>query len=277
MWRSRLLQAALVAVTVAVVPNAAAAAGFAPATQGQSGIPAGSRELGAVAHNRTVHAAVALAPRDAAGLAAYAQGVSTPGSPLYHHYLSVSGFAARFAPNAAQVAAVRASLVKDGLAPGTISANGLTLPVTATAGTVETAFATTLHRFALPNGQSAIANTTAPSIDPGVAGLVQGIVGLNTLAPTTPRIIVAHTKPAAAHAVSAGADAGGCSAARARPPARPATRRARSPPGITLNDSMPPASRATASPSPSTSSSPSAPPTWPPSSPAFTPAPRSPR
>ena len=214
MWRSRLLQAALAAATLALVPNAAQAAIFAPSTHAQSGIPAGSRELGAVAHSTTVHAAVALAPRDAAGLAAYAQGVATLGSPLYHHYLSVGQFAARFAPTAAQVAAVRASLATDGLAPGTISANGLTLPVTASAGMVETAFATSLQRFALPNGQTGFANTNQPSIDPSVAGFVQGIVGLNTLAPTSPRITVAHAKHPAAHAASAGADGQGCSAAR---------------------------------------------------------------
>jgi subtilase family serine protease len=212
--RSRLLQAALAAATLALAPAAAQAAIIAPSTHGQSGIPAGSRELGAVAHNTTVHAAVALAPRDAAGLATYAQAVATPGSPLYHHYLSVGAFAARFAPTAAQVAAVRTSLAKDGLAPGAISANGLTLPVTASAGTVETAFATSLHRFALPTGQTGFANTSQPSIDPSVAGFVQGVVGLNTLAPTTPRITVAHAKPRAAHAASAGANGQGCSAAR---------------------------------------------------------------
>jgi subtilase family serine protease len=227
-WRSGLLLAALAATTLALVPNPAQADIFAPSTNGPSGIPAGSRELGAVAHNTTVHAAVALAPRHAAGLAAYAQGVATPGSPSYHHYLSVGEFAARFALKPAQVAAVRASLAGDGLAPGTISANGLTLPVTASAGMVETAFATSLQRFALPDGQTGVANTSQPSIDPGVAGFVQGIVGLNTLAPTAPRITVARAKhPAAhaasaraddkhlsAHAASAGADAHGCSAAR---------------------------------------------------------------
>lgn len=200
------------AATLAVVPTPAQAAIFAPSTHGGSGMPAGSRELGAVAHSTTVHAAVALAPRDAAGLAAYAEGVATPGSPLYHHYLSVSEFVAHFAPAAAQVAAVRASLARDGLAPGTISANGLTLPVTARAATVETAFSTSLHRFALPNGQTGFANTDRPSIDPSVAGLVQGIVGLNTLAPTAPRITVAHAKRRVSHAASA--DGQGCSAAR---------------------------------------------------------------
>ena len=214
MWRSRLLQAVLVAATLAVVPNPAHAAIFAPSTHGGSGIPAGSRELGAVARSTTVHATVALAPRDAAGLAAYSEGVATPGSPLYHHYLSVGEFVSRFAPTAAQVAAVRASLVRNGLAPGAISANGLTLPMTARAGTVETAFSTSLHRFALPNGQTGLANTDRLSIDPSVAGLVQGIVGLNTLAPTAPRITVAHAKQRVRHAAASAADGQGCSAAR---------------------------------------------------------------
>ncbi len=215
-WASRVLKTALVAATVAVAPASAQAAFFTPATHGKTGIPAGSRELGAVAHSTTVHAAVALAPRDPAGLAAYAQGVSTPGSPLYHHFLSVQQFAARFAPSASQIAAVRTSLAKQGLAPGQISANGLALPVTATAGTVESAFSTTLHRFALPNGQTGIANTSQPSIDPSVAGLVQGVVGLNTLAPTTPRphIIAAHAGGTAHAAASTDASPQDCSAAR---------------------------------------------------------------
>ena len=219
MGLSRLLQAVIVGGTLALVPNPAQAAIFAPFTHGRSGSTAGLRELGAVAHSMPVHAAVALAPRDAAGLAAYAEGVATPGSPLYHHYLSVSEFAARFAPAAAQVAAVRASLVRHGLAPGTISANGLTLPVSASAGTVETAFSTSLQRFALRNGQTGFANTSQPALDPSVAGLVQGVVGLNTRAPSAPRITVAHAKQPVAHrqavsqATSAGA-AQGCSAAR---------------------------------------------------------------
>jgi subtilase family serine protease len=215
MWRSRLLQAALVAATLALVPNPAQAAIFSSAAHGRTGIPAGSRELGAVTNHTTVHAAVALAPRDAAGLAAYAQAVATPGSPLYHHYLSVRQFADRFAPTAAQVAAVRGSLRKHGLAPGQIAANGLALPITAHAGTVENAFSTSLQRFALPNGKTAIGNTAQPSVDPSIAGLVQGIVGLSTLAPTAPRVVISHARHrASAHAADTGAAAQGCSAAR---------------------------------------------------------------
>jgi subtilase family serine protease len=219
-WRSRLIQAAVAAAAVALAPSPAQAALFRPATHGKTGIPAGARELGAVARNTTVHAAVALQPRDAAGLAAYAQAVSTPGSGLYHHYLSVRQFAGRFAPTGAQVAAVRASLRKGGLTLGHIGANGLTLPVTAGAGTVERAFSTSLRRFALPGGQSGFANTAAPSVDPSVGRLVQAIVGLNTLAPAAPRVVVSHHKAGTrakrrtARAASTGPGPQACSAAR---------------------------------------------------------------
>ncbi len=226
MWRSRLIRAALAAAVVAAAPSAAQAAFVGPATHGRTGIPTGSRELGAVARNTTVHAAVTLQPRDAAGLAAYAQAVSTPGSPLYRHYLTVRQFAERFAPTAAQVAAVRASLSKDGLTPGPLGANGLSLPVTAGARTVERAFSTSLRRFALRGGQTGFADTAEPSVAPSIAGLVQGIVGLNTLAPTAPHLTVSHAKPRprasrrTAHAASPGAGAGAgagpqaCSSAR---------------------------------------------------------------
>jgi subtilase family serine protease len=213
MWRPRLIQAALAAAAVALASSPAQAALFAPA-HGKPGIPAGSRELGAVARNTTLHAVVALEPRDAAGLAAYAQAVSTPGSGLYHHYLSVRQFADRFAPTAAQVAAVRASLSRHGLNPGHIAANGLTLPVTAGAAAMESAFSTALQRFALPSGQTGVASTAEPSVDASVAGLVQGIVGLNTLAPSAPRIIISHAHHHPAQAASGATTSQGCPGAR---------------------------------------------------------------
>jgi subtilase family serine protease len=152
-------------------------------------LPAGARELGAVARTATVRATVALAPRDAAGLSAYARSVSTPGSLLYHRYLTVGQFARRFAPPAGQVAAVRRSLRRAGVVAGRLAANGLELSVTGPAGRVQTAFATRLRRFALAGGRTGFATTAEPAADPSVAGLVQGVIGLDTLAPSAPRVL----------------------------------------------------------------------------------------
>jgi subtilase family serine protease len=73
---------------------------------------------------------IALAPRDAAALAGYAQAVTTPGSRQYHHFLTVAEFSHRFGRTGAQLHALRKRLAAHGLHAGRVAANGLTLPVT---------------------------------------------------------------------------------------------------------------------------------------------------
>jgi subtilase family serine protease len=51
-------------------------------------------------------------------MAAYASAVSQRGSSVFHRFLSVAEFRARFAPTARQIAEVRASLRSHGLTPG---------------------------------------------------------------------------------------------------------------------------------------------------------------
>jgi kumamolisin len=146
---------------------------------------------------------VALSPRDPAGLAAYADQVSTPGSPVYRHYLSVAEFAERFGPTPDQIAQVRSSLRASGLRPGPVSANGLAIPVAGSAATTAHAFSTQFQRYALRGGRTAFANTTAPALDPTVAHLVQGVIGLDTLAvprplSVTPNVVTGGPQPCAA-------------------------------------------------------------------------------
>jgi subtilase family serine protease len=171
--------------------------------------PAGSHDLGALASGSTLSIAVALEPRNPASLAAYALGVSTPGSPDYHHYLSVAEFAQRFAPSPSTVAAVQASLRSHGLGPGALSANGLSLTVRANAGTFAQAFSTSFERYRLRDGSSAFANTRAPRLDAAVAGHVQAIIGLQTLARRHPEALLhtgqTHSIGAAPHLASAAA------------------------------------------------------------------------
>ena len=144
-------------------------------------IPAGARAAGALADATNLHATVALAPRDPAALAAYAQAVSTPDSGSYHQYLTVADFVARFGPTVAQVNAVRASLRARGLPAGTLSPNGLALTMSSDAADLASAFQTSFERYRLPSGRLAYANTSAPSVPSGVAGTVQDIAGLDTL------------------------------------------------------------------------------------------------
>jgi hypothetical protein len=144
-------------------------------------IPAGAQAVGVLPEATTVHATVTLEPGDPVALAAYAQGVSSPSSSLYHRYLSVAQFAQRFGPSVAQIDAVRSSLRASGLQPGGLSANRLALTVVASAGQLASAFQTSFERYRLPSGQSAFANTSAPAVADSLLGTVQSVVGLSTV------------------------------------------------------------------------------------------------
>jgi subtilase family serine protease len=197
----------LVAVTLAA-PSAGAAPsllrlGHAPL------LPSGAKTLGALADATPLHVTVALAPRDPGALKTFATAVSTPGSPIYGQYLSSAQFAQRFGATGAQIAAVTASLRSHGLSPGRVSANGLSIPFTATAAAVEQAFSLKLVRIALATGATAITNTVAPLLDGAIAGVVQGVVGLSSVAAPRPLALrrartTGAVRPSAIHHVATG-------------------------------------------------------------------------
>lgn len=177
-------------------------------------VPAGSAVLGALTPTTPVDSTVVLKPRDPSALEAYATAVSTPGSSLYHHYLSVAEFRQRFAPTASQISAVQSSLRRHGLALGGVTPNGLAIPVRSNAGALSRAFAISLRRLKLHSGRSAFAPDQAPLIDSSVAGLVQNVIGLDNVEVPRP-LAVPTARPraqAVPHVVTGGPQP--CSAAR---------------------------------------------------------------
>jgi subtilase family serine protease len=161
-------------------------------------LPLGAHIAGAVAGDTPVHVTVTLQPRDPAALEAFATAVSTPGSPQYRDYITPAQFAQRFGAAPDTVAAVQASLRAHGLTPGQPSANSLSIPVTATAGTVSRAFAVSFAHATLQNGTTAIVNQQAPALDPAIAPDVQAVLGLDTLSSARPLLV--HPQSATAHA-----------------------------------------------------------------------------
>jgi subtilase family serine protease len=129
---------------------------------------------------------VILQPSDPAALAAYATGVSTPGSTSYRQVLSEPQFVHRFGPAPDAIAAVTRALTGSGLHPGPVSANDLSIPVQATAGQLATAFATGFKRYRLHGGRLAYANTAPPQVLGSIAPYVQGVVGLDDVNVATP-------------------------------------------------------------------------------------------
>ena len=179
-------------------------------------VPANAHAVGAPAASTPMHVTVTLQSQDPAGLTAFANEVSTPGSPLYRDYLTPAEFAQRFGATPSAVQAVESSLKAHGLTPGAVSPNDLSIPVTATAGQLSQAFSTSFARVALAGGTTAIVNQQAPSVDPGVAGDVQAVVGMNTLSTAKPLLVQAHHAAAAAPAVRSHVVTGGpqpCAAA----------------------------------------------------------------
>ena len=131
---------------------------------------------GAAARAPTVHATVALAPRNASDLAAYAGAVTTPGSPLYRHYLTVAQFARRFGASPSAIAKVRAGLAARGVTVGLVAANRLALEVSSPAGTLKASTAS----LALYRDSDASATSLTGAVD----GLVQAVIGPGAPAPS---------------------------------------------------------------------------------------------
>jgi subtilase family serine protease len=183
----RLLLAGLVAFA-AIGSGAAAAAASAPRIRvgSTAPLPRDARVTGTAAAATAVHMTVTLEPQNAAGLAAFATAVSTPGSPVFRHYLTVSRFARRFGSPPAHIAAVQSALRAQGLAVGPVTANRLTIPVTGSASQVERAFAVSLWQVKLASGRTAYTNRQAPALPSGIALYVQGVVGLSNVTPDQP-------------------------------------------------------------------------------------------
>jgi hypothetical protein len=173
-------------------------------------LPLGAHIAGAVASDTPLHLTVTLQPRDPTALQAFATAVSTPGSPQYRDYITPVQFAERFGAPPDAVAAVEASLRAHGLTVGQPSPNGLSIPVTATAGTVSRAFAVSFAHVSLQNGATAIVNQQAPALDPAIAPDVQAVLGLDTLNSAKPLLLHPRTAatPARAHVVTGGPQPG---------------------------------------------------------------------
>ncbi|MDQ6807682.1 MAG: protease pro-enzyme activation domain-containing protein, partial [Actinomycetota bacterium] len=224
--RTLALATCAIGVVAALSPGIVAAASGRGVRVGSAAlIPAASRALGLLSPATKMNVTVALAPRDPPALAAFASAVSTPGSVLHRNYITPAQFAQRFGPTPAAIASVRSTLLAHGLEPGAVSANGLAIPVQATAGALSGAFSVSFSRVLAPGGRVAFANTAAPLFDASVAGLVQGVVGLDTLSVPQPRAqrphaAAPHVPLSAPHVATGGPQP--CAAATAAAPGQQA-------------------------------------------------------
>ncbi|MGF1426054.1 S53 family peptidase [Kitasatospora sp. LaBMicrA B282] len=188
-------------VTAGVLPRAATLAVATAALVGCVGLPAAqadeptTQRVGTVlaapsdavktaapADDTPVQLSVHLKSRDEAGARALAAAVTDKSSPLYHHFLRTGEFAQRFGADPAAVVKVEQALAAQGLHPGKLEADGLTIPVATTVAQAKQAFDTDLAGYRLPDGSTGFLNTQAPAVRADAATAIDSVVGLNTLA-----------------------------------------------------------------------------------------------
>ena len=139
---------------------------------------AAAARTGTVPATRSVSILVHMALRNTDALTALAKSVSTPGSGQYGRYLTTAQFASRFAPAAADVAAVRAMLADAGMTNVTAGPIGAYVSATATVAQLRQVFGVSQALYTV-HGRTLRANAEAPAIPASLAGKILYIEGLD--------------------------------------------------------------------------------------------------
>src|SRR5262249_45582473 len=121
---------------------------------------------------------VYLGWRDDAAVRALAQAVSDPNSPSYGHYLSPAQFRTRFGPSDSSVGAVKSWLVSQGFKIVYTPANPPSVSAEGTIAQAASAFDTSINMYRV-NGLVVRSQATAVSIPSSLAGIVNGVIGLD--------------------------------------------------------------------------------------------------
>ncbi|GAA2134326.1 hypothetical protein GCM10009760_11490 [Kitasatospora kazusensis] len=149
---------------------------------GVAPVPSDAAKVAAPAGDTALDLSVHLRSRDEDGAKALAAAVTDSTSAQYHQFLRTGEFAQRFGADQATVAKVRQALQAQGLTPGDLGADGLSIPVHTTVAAAKKAFDTDFAGYRLADGTTGLVNTVAPAIRGDVAGSVSSVVGLSTLA-----------------------------------------------------------------------------------------------
>jgi subtilase family serine protease len=117
------------------------------------------------------------AEREAA-LESYIDGLTEPGSPNYHRWLTAAQIGTQYGPAQSDIAAITKWLTARGFAVNTIYPSRMAIDFSGSAGDVRAAFHTEIHRLNV-DGQSHFANVSDPRIPRALAPAVQGIASLH--------------------------------------------------------------------------------------------------
>ncbi|HEX9038338.1 MAG TPA: S53 family peptidase [Ktedonobacterales bacterium] len=188
---SRRMRASLAPLVAALVATALAAlSACAPtttATRHAVSVPAAAPRasaaairLGPVDPAQAVALSFPLARRAPGELMALLAEIADPRSPRYHHYLTSSQYEAMYGPDAALEARAVVALRALGFTVTPAAPGSDLLQATGTAASAETAFGVRLYDERAANGTHYMAPDGAPRLPAALAGVVSGVIGLDT-------------------------------------------------------------------------------------------------
>ncbi len=121
-------------------------------------------------------------PEQESALTAFMAQQYNPKSPNFHHWLTPEEFGTSYGPSDADIQIVTGWLQKHGFRIDNVSRGRVTIEFSGTAGQVDEAFHTEIHRY-LVHGESHIANSSDPQIPAAIAPVVEGIASLHNFFP----------------------------------------------------------------------------------------------
>ena len=181
--------AALLAASLGAAPAGAATSSGRSALAGSQPAWANAQALKSAAPTTDyVNLRVYLGWRGGSAAQQTARDVSTPGTAAYRHFLTPQQFRQQFAPAQADVTSVQQFLRDAGFSIVNTPSNNHFVAAEGTVAQAQTAFAVTLGEYAT-NGLTLRAPESAVSVPGSLAGIVQGVTGLDQsselMAPTS--------------------------------------------------------------------------------------------
>ncbi len=124
------------------------------------------------------------APAQEAALNQFISSAHSPGNPNYHKWLKPDVFARNYGPTDSDIEALGGWLQSHGLSVDKLHAGRTAIEFSGTAGQLQEAFHTTLHRYSI-HGREFIANANSGSVPAALAPLILGLVPATSIQPVS--------------------------------------------------------------------------------------------
>lgn len=104
-------------------------------------------------------------------------------SPNYHKWLTPEQFGEQYGPSESDVQKIKSWLQSEGLTVNKVSNGRTMIDFSGTAGTIQSAFHTSIHKYIYPSGEQHWANSSDPEIPAALASAIVGVNRLNDFRP----------------------------------------------------------------------------------------------